>query len=231
MSLEFTLKVALYVGWSKWTWYEMQCMECRPLPALVDQDSERYLWIPLLIWREPAFSALPCLALPARRISFPIRELSHWHTFYTQHCHTGILSILNTVTQAHWHKFQTHFWYIPNTTFLFQLHISITSSRLQGHTTLSHSLPLEVWCVKVSLLLVCHSWLSEQVSMSPLCHSCVVQCVTAHCTVGTVERESKQCVSVSWRPLCHSVTVDTVWHSSGGESKQCVSETTQCGTV
>ena len=108
-------------------------------------------------------------------------------------------------------------------------YLSASCSCLQGHTTVSHFLPLEV----------CHSWLSEQVSMSQSCSSvcdCTVKreqavchrCVTVlerassvswpsatHWTqCDTVEREHTVCVSVSWRPQRGHSSITFASHGS-----------------
>ena len=138
----------------------MECghrMECSRLPALADQDTERHL--PLLIWREADFPAA------ARRISFPIRELSHRHTFYTQQC------TLSFFTQG---AFPVH-----------SEHISVKIVHIhqqQGHTILAHFLSLEV----------CHSRVSVEVSVSPLWRSVTL---SWRCVTVSRWRESKQCVT------------------------------------
>ena len=116
----------------------------------MDQDSERYLRIPLLIWREADFPALPCL---------PVGSL-----FQSGSCHTDTLSILNNA----------HFQFFTQGAFpVHSEHISVKIVHFHqqyGHTILAHFLSLEV----------CHSRVSVEVSVSPLWRSVTLswRCVT-----------------------------------------------------
>ena len=102
-----------------------QCMECRHrmecsrLPALADQDTERHL--PLLIWREADFPALPC-SCPADLFSNQ-GAVTQTHFLYST-MHTFIFSL------------KVLFRYIPNI-FLKKLYISISSKGIQYSHTFS----------------------------------------------------------------------------------------------
>ena len=109
-------------------------------------------------------TSLPCPAA-ARRISFPIRELSHRHTFYTQQC------TLSFFTQG---AFPVHSEHISV--------IAVHFHQQQGHTILAHFLSLEV----------CHSRVSVEVSVSPLWRSVTL---SWRCVTVSRWRESKQCVT------------------------------------
>ena len=132
-----------------------QCMECRHrmecsrLPALADQDTERHL--PLLIWREADFPALPCS------------------------CPADLFSNQGAVTQTHF-LYSTMHTFIFFTQGAFPVHSEHISVKIvhfhqqQGHTILAHFLSLEV----------CHSRVSVEVSVSPLWRSVTLswRCVT-----------------------------------------------------
>ena len=128
-----------------------QCMECRHrmecsrLPALADQDTERHL--PLLIWREADFPALPC-SCPADLFSNQgaVTQTHFLHSILV----TGTLPFLSTPDTLLIHSKQE---------------ISLTTAHSYHHQ--GHTFPS--WRLEVCL---CQSRLSVQVSVSPLCHRC-----------------------------------------------------------
>ena len=162
-----------------------------------------------LSWSGVRRTSLPCPALPC----LPVGSL-----FQSGSCHTGTLSILNTVTQAHFlnptvgncHTSTLSFFYSRCTSDTFQTDISLIAAYFHHHqqpsTRAYNTLTFSPWrCVTVGWACkwVCHRRCAEVrhsgERASSVSHSCW-QCITlCHSGPGSVSH----CVTVD-QPECHS---------------------------